>query len=91
MFSGLTPGRGNAPQHPAQRKLLLFWCWLYMSLGLTSAALGIMVLTGGRLLTGGRAVSPDGGMITIAVILIVFGILRIANSIFHIRRLSRMR
>ena len=91
MFAGLTPGRRKLPQHPAQRKLLLFWCWLYMSMGLTSAGLGILVLTGGSLFNGGRAVKLDGGIITIAVILIVFGVLRIANSVFHIRRLSRMR
>jgi amino acid transporter len=91
MFPGITPGRRNLPQHPAQRKLLLFWCWLYLSLGVTSAMLGILVLTSGSLFTGGRAVHPDAGIITIAVIMIVFGLLRIANSVYHIRRLSRMR
>ncbi len=91
MFRGITPGRRNVPQHPVQRKLLLFWCWLYMSMGLTSAGLGILVLAGGSLFTGGRPVHLDGGIITIAVILIVFGVLRIANSVCHIRRLSRMR
>lgn len=91
MFPGITPGRRNVPQHPAQRKLLLFWCWLYLSMGLTSAVLGALVLTSGGLFTGGRAVHPDGGIVTIALILIVFGVLRVANSVFHIRRLSRMR
>ena len=91
MFSSLTPGRRNLPQHPAQRKLLLFWCWLYLSMGLTSAVLGILVLMGGSMFTGGRPVHPDSGIVTIALILIVFGILRMANSVFHIRRLSRMR
>lgn len=91
MFPNLSSGRRNGPQHPAQRKLLLFWCWLYLSMGLTSAVLGVLVLTGGSLFTGGRTVHPDGGIITIAVILIIFGLLRMANSIFHIRRLSRMR
>jgi hypothetical protein len=91
MFSGLTPGRRNLPQHPAQRKLLLFWCWLYLSMGLTSAVLGVLVLMGGSMFTGGRPVHPDSGIVTIALILIVFGVLRMANSVFHIRRLSRMR
>lgn len=89
MFSG--PGRRPMPQHPAQRKMLIAWCWIYMSMGLTSAAIGTLVLVNSRMFTGGRAITLDGGIITIAVILIVFGVLRIANSVFHIRRLSRMR
>ncbi len=91
MFPGLTPGRRNVPQHPAQRKLLLFWCWLYLSMGLGSAVVGILVLTSASLFTGGRTVHPDSGIITIAAILILFGVLRMANSVYHIRRLSRMR
>ena len=91
MFLGLTPGRRNLPQHPAQRKLLIFWCWLYMSMGLASAGLGTLVLTSSSLFTGGKTVHLDGGIVTIALILIVFGVLRVAGSIFHIRRLSRMR
>ena len=91
MFPGITPGRRNVPQHPTQRKLLLFWCWLYLSMGLTSAVLGILVLTYNSLFTGGRSVHPDGGIITIAAILILFGALRIANSVYHIRRLFRRR
>ena len=91
MFSHLSSRRRNIPQHPAQRKLLLFWCWLYLSMGLTSAVLGVLVLTAGSLFTGGRTVHPDSGIVTIALILIVFGLLRMANSVFHIRRLSRMR
>jgi hypothetical protein len=86
-----TPGRGSGPQHPMQRKLLLFWCWLYMSMGLTSAVLGILVLTNASLFAGGRPVPSDPKINAIAVVLIVFGALRIANSIFHIRRLFRMR
>ena len=91
MFLGLTPGRRNLPQHPAQRKLLLFWCWLYLSMGLGSAVIGVLVLTNGSLFTGGRQVHPDAGITTIAGILILFGVLRMANSVYHIRRLSRMR
>jgi len=91
MFLGLTPNRRNLPQHPAQRKLLIFWCWLYMSMGLASAGLGILVLTASNLFTGGKSVHLDGGIVTIALILIVFGILRVAGSVFHIRRLSKMR
>ena len=91
MLHGFTRGGRQSPQHPAQRKLLLFWCWLYMSLGVTSAGLGLLVLMGGSLFTGGRPVHPDGGIVTIALIMIVFGVLRVANSVYHIRRLSRMR
>lgn len=91
MFRGLTPRRRNVPQHPAQRKLLLVWCWLYLSMGLASAVVGLLVLVDGKLFTGGRPVQPDNGITTIAVILIIFGLLRMANSIYHLRRLSRMR
>jgi amino acid transporter len=91
MFFGGASGRRNLPQHPAQRKLLLFWCWLYLSMGVMSAAVGILVLTNSSLFAGGRVVHLDGGIVTIAAILILFGVLRVANSVFHIRRLSRMR
>lgn len=91
MFRGFTSRRTKVPQHPMQRKLLLFWCWLYLSMGLTSAIIGILVLVNASLFTGGRPVHPDGGIATIAGILILFGVLRIGNSVFHIVRLSRMR
>ena len=91
MFPTSSPGRRRLPQHPVQRKLVLFWCWLYLSMGLTSAVVGVLVLVNASLFTGGRPVHPDGGITTIAGILILFGVLRMANSFFHIRRLSRMR
>ena len=91
MFFGGASGRRNLPQHPAQRKLLLFWCWLYASMGIACAGLGTLVLADGSLLTHGRPFQMDNGIRMIAAILIVFGILRIANSVYHIRRLRRMR
>ena len=91
LFRGLTPRRRNGPLHPAQRKLLLVWCWLYLSMGLGSAVVGILVLVDGKLFTGGRPVQPDSGITTIAIVLIVFGVLRMANSVYHLRRLSRLR
>lgn len=91
MLRGLNPGRRPLPQHPAQRKILLLWCWLYMSMGVMCAGIGAIVLVNASLFTGGRPVRLDGGLISIAAILILFGVLRIANSVYHIRRLSRMR
>ena len=91
MFLGLTPNRRNLPQHPAQRKLLIFWCWLYMSMGLASAGLGTLVLINTKLFVGGKTIPLDRDIVSIALILIVFGALRVAGSVFHIRRLSRMR
>ena len=91
MFRSFIPGRRSVPQHPMQRKLLLVWCWLYLSMGLASAAVGTLVIVNAGLFTGGRPVHPDSGILTIAGIMILFGVLRMANSIFHIRRLSRMR
>jgi len=91
MFPGLMPNRRNLPQHPAQRKLLIVWCWLYMSMGLASAGLGTLVLINTKLFVGGKTIPLDRDIVSIALILIVFGALRVAGSVFHIRRLSRMR
>lgn len=65
--------------------LYLFWCRLYIVLGLSSFGAGVYVWYLGHAM--GK--SAPSGILAIAVILIVFGLLRIANSVWVIRNISR--
>jgi uncharacterized membrane protein YidH (DUF202 family) len=70
----------------ARRRSFLFTCWLYFAIGLFSTGLGLYFLLGYR-----KVQSSESQMLVwiFAGILIVFGILRILNALFQLRRLRR--
>ncbi len=71
----------------SRRKLYAWWSWLYMTLGAASLAGGIVLACAERLLR--RGAHPDPGLLSIAIILIVFGLLRMANSLYVLRKIAR--
>lgn len=65
----------------------VFFCWLYIGLGTGSLAAGAYLLAVPRLFTGPG--SSDPLQTIIAVILLVFGVARIAVAVYNLRRPSR--
>ena len=74
----------NRPTGRAQ--LYVFWCWLYIVLGLCSLAAGIFLLVVGHRYGGPKG---DSGLTVIALILVLFGLLRIGNAIYVLRNIYR--
>jgi len=70
---------------PQQRPIFLFWCWLYMVLGACCLLAGLFLLLAPRFFGS----TGDMGTRIIGLICVVFGIARMGNSVYALRRMRR--
>jgi len=67
-----------------------FFCWLYIALGLISGGVGLFLLFVPLLIAKGTPRTPVPGMALIGGVCLVFGVIRIVNGVYHLRRLARL-
>ena len=72
---------------PQQRPVFVFWCWLYIVLGISCLLAGLFMLLAPSLL----GTPADTGMRMIGIVCVVFGLARIGNSILVLRQLRQRR
>jgi hypothetical protein len=78
----------SGKERPARRNLWALLCRVYLGLGLLSVGLGLAIVLAPRWV--GLA-APEAASIRfgLAGILIFFGLLRIGNALYQLRRLRR--
>jgi prepilin signal peptidase PulO-like enzyme (type II secretory pathway) len=74
------------PQPIRNPKFFIFWCWLWVALGSGSVILGAWLF-----LTARSQKAPDDSLLFGAWIAVIFGALRIINSLYVLRRMKQRR
>jgi hypothetical protein len=69
-------------------RLYAFWCLLYAVLGVISIAAGVFLLVQASRLGSGTHDSADQGIKAVGVILVIFGIARIVNSAYVLKKMK---
>jgi prepilin signal peptidase PulO-like enzyme (type II secretory pathway) len=74
------------PRPVPNPKFFIFWSWLWVGLGSISVILGAWLF-----LTVRSQKPPDDGLLFGAWIALIFGMLRIINSFYVLRRMKQRR
>ena len=84
----------NLPKYVSKmdrRIPLMIFCGLNLVLGIGSFLFGMLMLAKPSMVFGALARSNAGFMLALGAIFLLFGIVRIVNAGFHLRRISRLK